>query len=97
MLVAGSWRGGEEGRTTVRVPTISRGGSMLLDVSWETKLAVMPTMATMATRLRPRAMRKVLARGAEPVLAKDILGGCSSEVELCLSWFPAGGKIGYDV
>ena len=69
---------------------------MLLDVSWETKLAVMPTMATMATRLRPRAMRKVLARGAEPVLAKDILGGCGSEVVLSLFWFSTGGKTGFD-
>lgn len=59
--------------TTVSVPTISRGGSMLLSTSWLTKCAVMPTMAIMATRLRPRAIRKVLARGAEPVLERDIV------------------------
>ena len=53
------------GLTTVRVPTISRGGSMLLSTSWLTKWAVMPTMEIMATMLRPREMRKVLARGAE--------------------------------
>jgi hypothetical protein len=51
--------------TTVRVPTISRGGSMLLSTSWLTKCAVMPTMDIIATMLRPREMRKVLARGAE--------------------------------
>ena len=49
----------------MRVPTISRGGSMLLSTSWLTKCAVMPTMAIMATMLRPREMRKVFARGAE--------------------------------
>lgn len=51
--------------TTVRVPTISRGGSMLLSTSWLTKWAVMPTMAIIATMLRPRAIRKVFASGAE--------------------------------
>lgn len=48
---------------------------MLLSTSWLTKCAVMPTMAIMATRLRPRAIRKVLARGAEPVLERDMMAG----------------------
>lgn len=50
---------------------------MLLSTSWLTKWAVMPTMAIMATRLRARAMRKVLARGAELVLERDIIVGFS--------------------
>lgn len=45
----------------------------MLSTSWLTKCAVMPTMAIMATRLRPRAIRKVLARGAEPVLERDMM------------------------
>ena len=65
-LVGGDvWAEGLLGLTTVRVPTISRGGSMLLSTSWLTKWAVMPTMDIMATMLRPREMRKVFARGAE--------------------------------
>lgn len=37
----------------------------MLSTSWLTKCAVMPTMDIIATMLRPREMRKVLARGAE--------------------------------
>lgn len=59
----------EGGLTTVRVPTISRGGSMLLSTSWLTKWAVMPTMEIIATMERPRAMRKVFARGAEEAIS----------------------------
>lgn len=57
-----------QGLTTVKVPTISRGGSMLLSTSWLTKWAVMPTIATMATMLRPREMRNVFASGAEEAI-----------------------------
>jgi hypothetical protein len=63
--------------TTVRVPTISRGGSMLLATSWLTKCAVIPTMETMATILRPREIRKVLASGAEEaIFARNLFFGC---------------------
>jgi hypothetical protein len=45
---------------------------MLLATSWLTKCAVMPTMETMATTLRPREMRKVLASGAEEAILLEI-------------------------
>lgn len=66
----------KQGLTTVKVPTISRGGSMLLSTSWLTKWAVMPTMAIMATMLRPREMRKVFASGAEEAMFAG--GSCVS-------------------
>lgn len=50
---------------------------MLLATSWLTKCAVMPTMDTMATTLRPREMRNVLARGAEEaILARNLVFCC---------------------
>lgn len=64
----------KQGLTTVKVPTISRGGSMLLSTSWLTKWAVMPTMAIMATMLRPREMRKVFANGAEEAMFAERSG-----------------------
>ena len=41
---------------------------MLLLTSWLTKCAVMPTIETMATTLRPREMRKVFASGLEEAM-----------------------------
>jgi len=47
---------------------------MLLATSWLTKCAVMPTMETMATMLRPREVRKVLASGVEEaIFAGDLV------------------------
>jgi len=45
----------------------------LLSTSWLTKCAVMPTMAIIATMLRPREMRKVFARGAEVAMLVVVL------------------------
>ena len=46
---------------------------MLLATSWLTKCAVIPTMETMATMLRPREMRKVFASGAEEAMFENNL------------------------
>jgi hypothetical protein len=73
LVVLCIWRMRKSGiLTTVRVPTISRGGSMLLSTSWLTKWAVMPTMDIMATMLRPREMRKVFASGAEVAILMSL-------------------------
>jgi len=46
---------------------------MLLSTSWLTKCAVMPTMAIIATMLRPREIRKVFAKGAEEAILMLIM------------------------
>ena len=53
-------------RTIVNVATTSRGGSTFVLTISATKLAVMPTIATMAMSERPRTRMKVLASGAAP-------------------------------
>ena len=52
--------------TTLSVPTTSWGGAMFEDTISDTKLAVMPTMATMQMSERTRDRTKVALRGAAP-------------------------------
>jgi hypothetical protein len=60
---------------------------MLLATSWLTKCAVMPTMETMATILRPREMRKVLASGVqEAIFAGDLVFWCIVEFIVVVGW-----------
>lgn len=62
-------------RTTTSVPTISLGGSTLEPIISATKLAVMPTMAIMQMRDRPRTRTKVFANGAAPYSGTGMLVG----------------------
>lgn len=62
-------------RTTTSVPTISLGGSTLEPIISATKLAVMPTMAIIQMRDRPRTRTKVFANGAAPYSGTGMLVG----------------------
>lgn len=61
--------------TTTSVPMISFGGSMLELTMLLTKLAVMPTIAIIATSARHRRSRKDLASGAAPYVGRGMCSG----------------------